>query len=231
MKTTKKGFTLIELIVVIAIIGVLAAILVPTMLGYVKKSKISSANSAASSVYKAINSALTELDEEGVDVGGLWILDWDGHKWGAESKLSTASEGNLGHSDTIGTDKPFDRKVSNFFEDITKEKAGCAAIKGGSCIAVAVCGDTTYTGTYPGGIVNTDSYELYSDAPATALRDAVCVASGEFKASDCYTITKKKATSVDNSAKITNEDLKVVAGSTSTKVKSKPSTWKKNATT
>lgn len=172
MKTTKKkGFTLIELIVVIAIIGVLAAILVPTMLGYVKKSKISSANSSASSVYKAINSALTELDEEGVDVGGLWILTWDGSKWtgGATADDIKAN---------IGADKRFDKKVANFFEDIKKIKDAKAAIKGGSCVALTVANDSTYTGTYPGGVVTTDTYEAYSGKVDDALKDALILASG-----------------------------------------------------
>lgn len=177
MKTTKKkGFTLIELIVVIAIIGVLAAILVPTMLGYVRKSKLSSANSSASSVYKAINSALTELDEEGIDIGAdLYIKYTPATGGGAWSTTSTPStdtlEGNLGGK--------FDTKVANFFADIDKVKQGVEAVtSNGGCIAVAVCSDSTYTGTYPSGVVTSDNYTDYKNAAQAALKDAVGIAAG-----------------------------------------------------
>lgn len=60
MKRRKvKGFTLIELIVVIAIIGVLASILIPTMMGYVKKSKRAADVSTARETYVKVIDLMT----------------------------------------------------------------------------------------------------------------------------------------------------------------------------
>lgn len=56
-KRNVKGFTLMELIIVIAIIGILLGILAPTMMTYYRKSRIKSANAEAKMVYNAAQTA------------------------------------------------------------------------------------------------------------------------------------------------------------------------------
>ncbi len=60
-KMNKKGFTIVELSIVIAVIAILSAVLIPTFTGIVKKAQLSAAQQEASNAMTAL---LVEKDNE-----------------------------------------------------------------------------------------------------------------------------------------------------------------------
>ena len=78
-RTNKKGFTLVELVIVIAIIAILAAVLIPTFSGVVEKANKSAAEQALKNAYtQALAEALA--DDGAIKSGDAVYLAKDGTK-------------------------------------------------------------------------------------------------------------------------------------------------------
>ncbi len=81
MKRVQQGFTLIELMIVVAIIGILAAVALPAYQDYTKKAKISEVILAASTCRTAITEAVQTTQSSTLPGAG---------GWGCESSSSTS---------------------------------------------------------------------------------------------------------------------------------------------
>ncbi|MFZ2301505.1 MAG: prepilin-type N-terminal cleavage/methylation domain-containing protein [Gallionella sp.] len=74
MKNVQKGFTLIELMIVVAIIGILAAVAIPAYSNYTKKAKFTEVTQATNAMKIAVEGCLTDrgiLGECDADTNGV----------------------------------------------------------------------------------------------------------------------------------------------------------------
>ncbi len=143
----KQGFTLIELIIVIAIIGVLTAILVPAMLGYIRRAKVSASNSSASEIIKTANIMLSEEEEKVELEDGKYALNCTAQMASGSAFLDIEQDVEdyiISYDDTLST-YPFALQILDGF-------AVAAATRNGN-----------YYGTFPSILTHKNYDELLPD--------------------------------------------------------------------
>jgi len=92
MKAVQKGFTLIELMIVVAIIGILAAIAIPAYQDYTVRSKVTEGLNLASSAKVSVAEGFQSNDMNGVKAAGLaWNAGFTPTKYVATLTVATTT--------------------------------------------------------------------------------------------------------------------------------------------
>lgn len=126
IKNNKKGFTLVELVIVIAVIAILAAVLIPTFATVITKANKSAAQQEASNLYEGI---LVEYAEKGSieDYCGWYLKEHTTQTEGGETTVTQPEANTVVYNDknvTFGKFVSEGTKVTIEATKITVEAKG-----------------------------------------------------------------------------------------------------------
>ena len=143
---TKKGFTIIELVIVIAVIGILAAVLIPTFSGVIEKANESAAMQAARNEYELF------LAEHAAEMKGTenYTIVTNGYKFSVKAGQFDATATKVADGETF-TGK-----------DLTKVKSVKAEVTGT---------DLTVTEKVNNSDIQIDEFFVEKDCSGTAVSD------------------------------------------------------------
>jgi type IV pilus assembly protein PilA len=138
-RSVQQGFTLIELMIVVAIIGILAAVALPAYQDYTKRAKLSEVILAASACRTSITEVFQTNNAASLPAAGLW---------GCESSTATskyvgsvATDANGGIIVTVKAGSFGDATIDGMTVSLVPTAAGGAAITGTAPLSQWVCGN------------------------------------------------------------------------------------------
>ncbi|WP_431099404.1 pilin [Polaromonas aquatica] len=141
-RSIQKGFTLIELMIVVAIIGILAAVALPAYQDYTKRAKLSEVILAAS----ACRTTITEVFQSATTLP-------NGGSWGCESTTPTSKyvaaiqTNNAGAISVQVSNSINDAAIGQTWVSLVPSDASGTPLAAGSVVKMWVCGPSTGSGT------------------------------------------------------------------------------------